>query len=212
MKPKSGLPMGGLLSLLLARPQRTVLILTIFTCLTSTALSSIPDSLIGQKAPIIYGKEAVSSRLLKLSALMTEIAYAKGQDGKFKEVDGKYVLQVTKNVVILNFFSMSCIPCIREIPTYNQIAERFRNKPVQFIYVNVDADVDSLEIKRFIARRQIKIRMMLPNQKEALKKYNAYRLPRIIIIDRQGITSHIITGFNEDLYEQLTQIIENLLK
>jgi len=187
---------------------RAAVFVFLFLLLCSHAFCS--DELIGQKAPSISGKNAVGNRLLKLNSLMTEISYEKDDFGKFKEVNGKYVLKVTKNVVVLNFFSTSCIPCIKEIPTYNLVAQNFKGKPVKLIYVNIDHNVDSLGIRRFIARKQIKVPMMLPNQKEALKKYNVYQLPRIVIIDRQGIVSNIISGFNEDLYEQLIRIIENL--
>ena len=169
------------------------------------------DPLIGKPAPSLSGKNAIGRGLLKLSKLMLELSYEKDVLGKLKEVNGKYVLKTTKNVVVLNFFSTSCIPCIREIPTYNKIASDFKNDPVKLVYVNIDANVSSLKIRRFIARKRIKVPMMMPNQKEAIKKYDAYRLPRMVIIDRQGKIDTVITGFKENLDEELTSLIRNLL-
>ncbi|MBU3915311.1 TlpA family protein disulfide reductase, partial [bacterium] len=153
------------------------------------------DDMIGKKAPMISGKKAIGMGLLKLSNLMTEIGYEKDKNGRFIEKDGKYVLQVKKNVVVLNFFSTKCVPCVKEIPAYNRLAEKYKNHPVKMIYVNVDATVNNFEMERFIARKQIKVPMMLPNQNEAMKKYKAFLLPRMVIINREGKIAEIFTGF-----------------
>ena len=168
------------------------------------------DALIGEKAPGISGRLALGHGLIKLRKLMVELEYERDESGKFKEVNGKYVLKIKRNVVVLNFFSTTCIPCVREIPTYNKIAEKFKDKPVKLIYVNVDSNVNPLEIRRFLARKRIKVPMMLPNQRDAIKKYNAYALPRLVIINKNGKVERVISGFSESLEEELTQLIENL--
>ena len=187
-----------------------VLALIVLTGHVSTAVAE--DSLVGQKAPNIIGKKAVGKGLLKLKSLMREVGYQKDTLGRYKEVDGKYVLSVINNVVILSFFSTKCIPCIREIPTLNKLADRFEGQTVRFVYINVDPDITPLNIKRFIARKQIKIPMMLPNQKEAIKKYAVWSLPRIVVVDKQGIIRHVITGFRDNLEIQLGNLITDINK
>jgi len=174
-------------------------------------LAADPDPLIGQPAPGISGKIAVGRGLLRLESLMSEIDYEKDAQGNRKEVDGKYVIKVKRNVVILNFFSKTCIPCVREIPTFNRLAEEFKSLPVKMVYVNVDSDVDPQEIGQFIIRRRIQIPMMLPNQRETIRKYNAVSLPRLVVIDRKGIIAEIIVGFHEDLADKLTRLVEKLV-
>ena len=146
-----------------------------------------------------------------MASLMKGITRKKDSKGNFIEQDGKYVFEVNHNLVVLNFFSTSCIPCIKEIPAYNQIARKFRDQPVKLIYVNVDANKTQSDIKRFIIRKKIKVPMMMPNQKDAIKKYQVYSLPRIVIIDRQKKIAHEIRGFKEDLNEQLTLLVDDLL-
>ncbi|MDH5560470.1 MAG: TlpA family protein disulfide reductase [Deltaproteobacteria bacterium] len=171
-----------------------------------------PMVLIGQKAPILSGKKATGGGLLKLNTLMREIGYQKDDNGKFIEKNGEYVLQVQNRVVVLNFFSVTCIPCIREIPTYNKLAKKYENKDVKMIYVNIDADVTPRKISAFIKKRKIEVPMMLPNQKSAVNAYMVNTLPRIVIIDKGGKIAHILKGFKEDLAAQLTEIIDELLK
>jgi thiol-disulfide isomerase/thioredoxin len=183
----------------------------LFFASSLNAESNAPDPMIGQKAPIISGKKAKGKGLLKLDKLMTELSYQKDANGKFVEQNGKFVLQVKKNVVVLNFFSTTCIPCMREIPTYNRLAEKYKNAPVKMIYVNIDADVSSLEIERFIARKQIKVPMMMPNQRDAIRKYKATMLPRMVIINQKGIIEEIINGFNENLEDKISTILDKLI-
>jgi len=194
-----------------AETKRTIIIIIMSLWLTSMALSNTPEPLIGQIAPLLSGQNALRPGLLKLTNLMTEVSFEKDDNGKLKEVNGKYVMQVQKNVVVLNFFATTCIPCIREIPTYNKLAEKYRDQPVRFIYVNVDTEVADEKISRFIAKRKIKVQMMMPNQKDAITKYQVYGLPRMVIIDRQRKIAHVITGFKNDLEDQLSNMIDELL-
>ena len=170
------------------------------------------NSLLGMKAPIIIGKIIPGNGLLNLKKLMVEISREKDENGNFKEKDGKYIWKVNKNVVVLNFFSTSCIPCIKEIPTFNTVAKKFSAKNIKFVYVNVDPDVSYNEISRFIIRKNIQVPMILPNQKETIKNYNVYSLPRIIIIDRNQKITNIISGFEKSLENQLSEIIQSLMK
>jgi thiol-disulfide isomerase/thioredoxin len=195
--------------------KKGLLIIVLICLLSSSSITLLADNtsneMIGMKAPLISGKNANGSGLLNLKKLMTEIGYEKDKDGKFIEKNGKYVLQVKKNVVVLNFFSMACIPCIKEIPTYNKLAVKYKNLPVKLFYVNVDAEVTDLKIKRFIVRKQIRVPMMLPNQKEAMRKYKAYALPRLVVINREGRIVEVITGFNDNLEAELIALIDKLI-
>ena len=76
----------------------------------------------------------------------------------------------------------------------------------------MDTEVSNQKINCFIAKRKVKMQMMMPNQRDAIKKYQVYSLPRIVIIDRQRKIAHEITGFKKDLEEQLAKLINDLLQ
>lgn len=119
--------------------------------------------------------------------------------------------RVKRNVIVLNFFSRSCIPCLREMPTYNTIAEKLAGEAVTMLYVNVDPDITQQEVQRIIQRRKIQIPVMLPNQTEAVRKYDVISLPRIVVIDKKKKIAKIITGFDAHLGAKLTKTIQQLL-
>lgn len=166
---------------------------------------------VGDKAPLITGKRAAGRGLLKLQSLIREVGYQKNRSGHFRKVNGRFVLEVRHNIVVLNFFSTACIPCLKEIPAYNRVADRFRDDLVKLIYVNVEANVTRRKIRRFIARKGIQVPMMLPNQRDVIKKYAVVSLPMIVIIDRRGKISHIMKGFTENLESVLVGKIRSLL-
>lgn len=166
---------------------------------------------VGQKAPVISGKNSRGTGLLNLNMLMKKLERKTDSNGKFIEKDGKYVWDLKKQVVVLNFFSTSCIPCIREIPSYNKIADKFKGKPVELLYVNVDVEVTIPKLQRFIIKKNIKLPMMLPNQRDVIGKYNVVSLPRIVVIDLNQRIAKIIVGFQDDFEAMLTNSINKLL-
>lgn len=190
---------------------RYCVILLLCLCVIGMNISEAKELAKGDPAPLITGKNAVSNGLFRLSSLMKAVGYKRNSDGSFKETNGKFVLEIHPHVVVLNFFSRTCIPCLKEIPAYNRVADHFRNDPVKLIYVNVEADITRQQARRFIASKQIRVPMMLPNQKEVIRKYNVVSLPRIIIIDRNGKIDHIINGFNDQLEPFLKNRISRLL-
>ena len=82
------------------------------------------DLKVGDQAPILLGFNAKDGRRLNLYRIITELSFKRNKEGKYiVGADKKLVSEFTKNVVVLNFFSKSCIPCIREIPTLNRMVE-----------------------------------------------------------------------------------------
>ncbi len=169
------------------------------------------DTLIGEKAPPINGKNAKDLSLLKLSSLMKNVYREKDSDGEYKTENGQYVWRVKRNIVVINFFATYCVPCIREIPTFNTIADKFREHNVKLLYVNVDAQTPLSTLRRFIIRHNIEVPMMIPNQYHAVNEYQVLSLPRIVIIDTNHRVSNVIVGFREDFETQITSVINELL-
>jgi thiol-disulfide isomerase/thioredoxin len=186
-------------------------VLIVISLLFPLGVFAAEDPLLGKKAPSIMGREALASKFIKLRNLNSELGYERDSSGKLVEKDGKYVLKMTRNVVVLNFFSTSCIPCIREIPAYNRIAAKYKNKNARLIYVNVDSDVSEAQMEQFISKRGITVPMMLANPREAARKYDVTSLPRMVVISPKGKVVKVIRGFSEDLEEKLSAIIDSYL-
>ena len=196
------------------KTRHLLFLVTLTFTLLLTPWNAFGDSLNpGDKAPNLLGNNAISGNRINLYRTMTELQF-KRDDRGFLIIgnDGKYINEFVRNVVVLNFFSRVCIPCIREIPAFNRIAQKFRNNRVKFLYINVDPKLSQEQAQRFIESYSIETPMMLCNQAEAIRKYNASALPRLFVIDQQKKIAHIINGFDKNLESELSKIINSLLE
>jgi len=170
------------------------------------------DFQVGQRASNLMGNNAITGERINLYMVMTEMRFKRDAARNLvMNKKGKYQTEFIKNITVLSFFARSCIPCLREIPTFNRIAARYRTKPVKFLYVNVDPELTDQQIQNLINNYRIEIPVMLTNQKEAIMKYKASKLPRLVVIDRNKKITRIITGFNENLEVELSELIDLLL-
>lgn len=170
-----------------------------------------PVPLLGQNAPMLSG-QGMAGRLVNLAQLRREVRFLKDEQGRLiKQPDGRYKTQVIDYAVVLNFFATYCVPCIQEIPTFNRVAVAYPGQPVRFVYVNVDTEKTPEEVKAFAREKGVTVEMMFPSVSYAVQAYKVETLPRIVVIDRQGKVSAVITGFHENLAAQLDQVIQPLI-
>ena len=166
---------------------------------------------VGDKAPNLIGYNAIDDSRFNLYHLMIKMTFKKDENGALAKKDGKFVKEFTKFVLVLNFYSKTCIPCLKEIPTYNKVASRFKGKKVRFLYINVDPNPTKQQIEKLINQYKISIPIMMVNQKEAFRKYNADTLPRLFIIDKKKRVNKIISGFSEHLEAEIVETLNELL-
>lgn len=167
---------------------------------------------IGDQAPNLIGNKATDGSRIDLYRVMTQMRFKKDDKGKLIiGANGKYITEFIEHIVVLNFFSKTCLPCIREIPMFNRIADQYWNQDIVFLYVNIDPDVDEAQAKRLIRKHNIESPMILVSPEEAIRKYNAGRLPRLFVINKKGKVAKIVEGFNENLEPELSRVIDNLL-
>jgi thiol-disulfide isomerase/thioredoxin len=195
--------------------KRFIGILALFLCLLqlSPARAWSDELRVGERAPNLLGSDAISGNHVNLLRVMTEMRFQRDAKGNLvMNEDGKYASEFFHFVTVLNFFSRSCIPCLREIPTFNRVAAAYRGKPVKFLYINVDPDLDADGMRRLIERHQIEVPVMMTNQNEAIRKYDAAVLPRLVAVGLDKRIAFILTGFHEDLADRLSDVIDQLLE
>jgi len=113
---------------------------------------------------------------------------AKTTDGKTIELNN-----LKENVVVINFWFISCSPCVAEIPGLNDIAEKYKTDKIQFIGITRDNEVDLDKFYKTKVKFNFKT---IPNNKNI---YNTIFMlqsgfPTTILIDKEGIIRLITSG------------------
>lgn len=86
-------------------------------------------------------------------------------------------------VVVLEFWSTRCGPCIRWMPHLNKIEEKFHNKPIVFISIT---DEDERTITKFLKKTTVRGWIALDRDRWTTKAYGAYGLPTTAIVGPDG--------------------------
>ncbi len=110
---------------------------------------------------------------------------------------------VRGKVVILEFWATWCGPCVASISHLNELAEKFQNKPVQFIAITAE---NRATVERFLTKRPIKAWVALDTNNAMSKAYGVTAIPHTVVLDMEGKVAAI--AFPESLTEMH---IEDLL-
>jgi thiol-disulfide isomerase/thioredoxin len=78
---------------------------------------------------------------------------------------------------IVNFWAVSCVPCIKELPYFEKLNDQFKTKKLKVILINVDfkSQLDS-SVKPFVKRKKIRNEVFLldeENQQEYIERIDA---------------------------------------
>ncbi len=88
-------------------------------------------------------------------------------------------------IVVLEFWATWCAPCVQSIPHLNELADHFKDKPLQFIAVT---DQDENIIGPFLKKTPIHawVGLMSNSISGENNPYHVYGIPHTVIIDAQG--------------------------
>jgi thiol-disulfide isomerase/thioredoxin len=117
----------------------------------------------------------------KLGGAAPEIKLAKilqapdGATTDWKSLKGK--------VVVVEFWATWCSPCMPAITHLNELAEKFKDQPVQFISIT---DEDEATITQFLKQKPIRGWVGLDTEGAASKVYQPRVIPHTVIIGRDG--------------------------
>ena len=114
---------------------------------------------------------------------------------------------------ILSFWSTSCIPCRKEMPELEQIAEA--NPDIRLVFINLNTKNEIGKVKSFLGKFGIKGTVLLDQYQTTGKKYKVCKgsscsVPALYGIDPQGKVVLAQTGYDPAKHD-LKLIINNAL-
>jgi uncharacterized protein (TIGR03435 family) len=86
-------------------------------------------------------------------------------------------------VVVLEFWATWCDPCVEAIPQLNQLAERFRGRPVVFIHITDESEAD---VRAFMEQHPVSGWVAPEAGAEVFKAFRVFGRPHTVLVDADG--------------------------
>jgi cytochrome c biogenesis protein CcmG/thiol:disulfide interchange protein DsbE len=86
--------------------------------------------------------------------------------------------------VIVNFWATWCGPCKEELPVFQKMWNRYKDKDIAFI--GIDVMDDRSNAAKYIKNNDITYTILYDQQGEISSKYKVVALPATFFIDREG--------------------------
>jgi len=118
-------------------------------------------------------------------------------------------------VVVINFWSINCLPCVAELPGLNKLVRDYKGKDIVFLAITWES-VSRIR-KDFLTKYRFDF-MIVPDALRVIDKIAASGYPTTYIIDKSGIIKAAwnggSTGKNagEEYYGKAKPVIDGLLK
>jgi cytochrome c biogenesis protein CcdA/thiol-disulfide isomerase/thioredoxin len=183
--------------------------------LSLSSTSGIEQKLIDRLRPVTFAKA------MEPDATRPETVQL-GREGKFPSLDGavKWLSsppltreQLKGKVVLIDFWTYSCINCLRSIPYVEAWSEKYKNDGLVVIGVHTPEfafEKDPKNVEKAVADLKITYPVAIDSNYAIWKAFNNQYWPAHYFIDANGsIRYH---HFGEGKYDESEQVIQELLR
>lgn len=171
--------------------KKILILLFIVVSLTLAGCSKKQEPLPSSNEPqkTEENKETTENPEEKVMAPDFELKTLGGKNIKLSDLRGK--------VVVMNFYATWCPPCKAELPGFIATAEKYKDKDVQFLFIDV-AEKKS-DVEKFLKERKYNIDPLMDDESEVFSGlYGLRSFPTTFILDRDGYIAYGNEGFMDE--------------
>jgi len=118
---------------------------------------------------------------------------------------------INSGAILLDFWYLSCAPCILSIPAVKQIHQKFQQQGLQIIGINVQDDNEAA-LKEFVSRYGIDHPILLDAGKSVSRQVNVSGYPTFILIDAASkVVLYRQVGYDQSIVPLLEKKIQEAL-
>lgn len=118
-------------------------------------------------------------------------------------------------VVVLDFWGTWCGPCRQELPIYQKMFERYRDKGVVFYGVNWERTMPGQDpkpaVREYLTKNGLTFPVVLDHERTAQTAYDIEAFPTVFLIDKSGKIRYRNVGVEPNIEHVLADQIESLL-
>ncbi len=113
-------------------------------------------------------------------------------------------------VVMINFWATWCIPCRVEMPSMENLYEKYGGRGFEILAVS-GGESQSV-VQPFIENLKLSFPILLDEQFEVHEKYEVSAIPSTFLVDKSGVITHRFFGAVDWNDDQSKELIGKLIK
>ena len=148
--------------------------------------------------------------------LIADYVFAKASssapDFTLNDLSGKKVMlsQFRGKVVVLNFWSIWCGPCLAEMPSLNKLYLEFKDRGL--VVIAVAEDPAEKPVKSYVQEKGIAFLILIDKDKKVYFKYSLFGIPVTFLIDKKGVIAEKFIGERDWCSPEMRGKISKLLQ
>ena len=185
----------------------------------TTAMTAARALWLKRGRPLAKLEERVAAaRAAGRNSVLDSHRYEKPAPGwTLPDLDGKnhQLADFAGKVVVLDFWGTWCGPCRQELPIYQQMYERYKDKGVVFYGVNWERTMPGQDpkpaVRDYLLKNGLTFPVVLDHERVAQTAYDIEAFPTLFLIDKTGKIRFRNVGVEPNIEHVLADQIESLL-
>ncbi|CAC9598018.1 thioredoxin family protein [uncultured Candidatus Thioglobus sp.] len=117
--------------------------------------------------------------------------------------------QYQGKVVLVQFWATYCPPCVKEMPSMNNMQDKLAKAGVPFKILAIDMAETKAEVEAFVKRIKPEFTILMDETGSSIGQWNVFAAPSNFIINKQGQIAYTLFGGVEwDSQEIIDKITE----
>jgi thiol-disulfide isomerase/thioredoxin len=153
--------------------------------------------------------------LIVILCISTGLQAGKVFDFKLKDLNYKrisYTQLKGENLTILDFWATWCKPCIRAIPKLVQTYDKYKERGLQVLGINVDSPRNVAKVKPVSRSLGITYPVLLDMNNEVMTNLHVTVVPTLFIVDKNDEIIFIHRGYKPGDERILEQELDKILE
>lgn len=160
------------------------------------------------KRPLLVGLAALIS-VLVCSANGVQTAQT-NKDFTLTSIDGEEITlsKLKGQVVLIDFWATWCPPCRNSIPVFIKLYNKYHDQGFTVLGISTE---EKAVLTKYRDEHNIPYPILLGN-KELLRMYQISAIPKMYILDKNGVVRKTQLGFAPELEQGFETLVDSLMK